>query len=137
MILRRNPSICLLIAFLLVVSLAGQAVAAFRMACEGTPACCCRNAPAMPDMPGDLADMAGGCCDIPVPQPCDLTGPVSSPAAPFLPTENNSGPVMAAVAMAAPVAVFTPDGAATALVPIRPPTPAGPPVYLLIQSFLC
>ncbi len=136
--LRRNPIICLLVAGLLIVSLTGQAAAAFRMACEGTAACCCRNMAAMPDTGSDMAPMDGGCCDIPAPQPCDLAGPVSIPATPFLPTETNiESEIPGLFADAIPMASPAIEGRASGRIPIGPPTLAGPPVYLLTQTFLC
>lgn len=136
--MKRNPVICLLVTGLLIVSLTAQAAAALRMACEGTATCCCRNTAAMPDMTADTAPMGGGCCDIPISQPCDLAGPVSSPTAPFLPTENNIGADISAAFAGMPLAaVVTIDSGVSDRIPIRPPSLAGPPVYLLIQSFLC
>jgi hypothetical protein len=125
-----------LIAGLLIVSLTGQAAAAFRMACEGTAACCCRNTAAMVGMAADMAPMGGDCCATPESQPCDLAGPLSSPAAPFLPTEINSErdivPSLAgAVATSGPFI----DGSASQAVPV-PPSLAEPPIYLQTQTFL-
>jgi hypothetical protein len=138
MFLRRNPFICLLVTSLLILSLAGQGAAAFTMACEGTAACCCRSNVAMPGMPVDMTPMGGGCCDTSVSQPCDLAGPPSSPADPFLPTTNNiAAEISAALVDTAPAAIETVDGGASARIPLRPPSRAGLPVYLLTQTFLC
>lgn len=136
--MKRNPTMCLLIAGLLIVSLTGQAAAAFRMACEGTSACCCRNMEAMPDMAADTAPMDGGCCATAQPRPCDLAGPVSVPAALFLPTETNIEPdISAALASSIPTVAHAIDGGASDRLAIRPPSLAGPALYLLTQSFLC
>ena len=136
--MRRNPAICLLIAVLMVVSLTGQAAAAFRMACEGTSACCCKRMMAMADMSADRAPMDEGCCATPIPQPCDLSGPAPSSAAPFLPTEVSSERDIASVP-AGNLATSAPgiDGGASQGVPKRPPFLADPPIYLQLQSFLC
>ena len=136
--MKRNPTICLLIAGLLIFSLTGQAAAAFRMACEGTSACCCERMAVMADMAADRAPMGKGCCATPKPQPCDLAGPLSSPAAPFLPTEINSERDIVP-SLAGAVATSDPfvDGSASHAVPVKPPSLADPPIYLQIQSFLC
>jgi hypothetical protein len=137
MFLKRNPFICLLVTALLIMGLAGQGAAAFKMACEGTAACCCRSSAAMPGMPADMTPMGRGCCDTPEPQPCDLAGPFSSPADPFLPTINPfTAEFSAALADTAPAAIETTDGGASTRIPFRPPSLAGPPVYLLTQTFL-
>ncbi len=136
--LRRNPIICLMVAGLLIVSLTGQAAAAFRMACEGTASCCCRGAVTMPDMGANMSSMGGGCCNIPESQPCDLAGPVSTPVAPFLPTETSIEPeIPGTYAYAVPTASPVPDGNASSRLPVGPPPLAGPPVYLLTQTLLC
>ena len=136
--MRRHPLICLLIAGLLIFSLTGQAAAAFRMACEGTTACCCLGTATMPDMADAMTPMDGGCCNTPEPQPCDLAGPVSAPAIPFLPTEINSAPDKApALYAVGATSALTIDGGARRGIPIRPPSMAGPPIYLQTQTFLC
>ncbi len=136
--MKRNPVICLLVAGLLIVSLTGQAAAAFRMACEGTAACCCRTTEAMPDVGFGMAAMAGGCCDVPESRPCDLAGPGSAPAAPFLPTESISFPeasekLISILSMASPAI----DANSSARRFIESPNFGDPPTYLLTQTFLC
>lgn len=136
--LKRNPVICLLVAGMLIISLTGQAAAAFRMACEGTASCCCRTADAMPNPGSDMAPMAGGCCDVPRPQPCDLAGPVSTPATPFLPTESSidpdiAGKLISTISLASPAI----DGDTAACRSIGSPHRGGTPIYLLTQTFLC
>lgn len=136
--MKRNPFICVLIAGLLIVSLTGQAAAAFQMACEGTASCCCRNMAAMPAMAAAATPMGEGCCNTPVPQPCDLAGPVSSPAAPFLPSENISEPdIPMALALSTLTAAYAPGDGTSGRISLRPPSLAGPPLYLLTQTFLC
>ena len=136
--MKRNPTICLLIAGLLIFSLTGQAAAAFRMACEGTSTCCCKRMAVMADMAADGAPMGKGCCATPKPQPCDLAGPVSSPAVPFLPTEINSEPdIIPAMTSAAATSVDAIDGGAFHGIPINPLSLADPPIYLRTQTFLC
>ena len=134
----RNPAICILVAGLLIVSLTGQAAAAFRMACEGTASCCCRDMVVMPDMGSDMASTGEGCCDIPEPQPCDLAGPVSTPVAPFLPTATGVAPdIPGALACAIPMDSHVRDGNASNRLLSVPPPLTGLPVYLLTQTFLC
>ncbi len=137
--MRRNPVICLLIIGLLIFSLTGQAAAAFRMACEGTAVCCCKRMAAMADtMAADMTPMGDGCCATPQSQPCDLAGPVSSPSAPFLPTEINSKPdITPARTSAAVTSVSVIDGGASRGAPVKPPSLADPPIYLQTQTFLC
>ena len=136
--MRRNPTICLLIAGLLIVSLTGQAAAAFRMACDGTAACCCRNTAAMVGMAADMAPMGGDCCATPESQPCDLAGPASSPAAPFLPTGSSSETnIASALVSTAATSASAIDSGASHGIPTRSPLLADPPIYLKIQSFLC
>ncbi len=135
--MKRNPIICILVAGLLIVSLTGQAAAAFKMACEGTASCCCQGMATMPGMGSDAAPMDGGCCANPEPQPCDLAGPVSTPAAPFLPTESSIEPdIPGAFAPAASMALPA-DHANTGRSHTGPTVLAGPPIYLLTQTFLC
>ncbi len=136
--MRRNPVICLIVAGLLIVSLTGQAAAAFRMACEGTAACCCKGMAVGSDMAAAMAPMNGDCCAAPKRQPCDLAVPVSSPAAPFLPTEVSTAPDIApALSAVGANSVHTFTGGAHRGIPIRPPSLAGPPLYLQTQTFLC
>ncbi len=136
--MRRNPIICLIIVGLLMVSLAGQAAAAFQMACEGTASCCCRNMAAMPDMENHTPPMDVGCCGASDPQPCDLAGPGAIPVGPYLPTESVAEPtISAALASTIPSAHALADGIRSNDKGMRPAPPAGPPVYLLVQSFLC
>ncbi|MBL0714237.1 MAG: hypothetical protein JJV98_11100 [Desulfosarcina sp.] len=136
--MQRNPVICLLLVSLMIVGLTGQAAAALRMACQGTASCCCRNVSRMYTMPADMAPMDPDCCDPTSPQPCDLAGPRSAPMAAFLPVENNAVPdSVLTLARAASAAVDAIKGGPSGRISIRPPSPAGPPVYLLIQSFLC
>jgi hypothetical protein len=135
MVLNRKPAICLLVTSLLILSLAVQGGATLKMACEGTAACCCQTNTAMP---ADTGPMGGGCCAIPEAQPCDLAVPVSSPADPFLPTDNSPGPeASAALAYHTPISDAAAQGGPPASVICGPPSVAGPPVYLLIQTFLC
>jgi hypothetical protein len=136
--LKRNPVICLLVTGLLIFSLTGQAAAAFRMACEGTAACCCKRTAAMAGTAAAMTSMGEGCCATPQPQPCDLAGPGSSPAAPFLPSEISGSPDIApALAGFAATSRHALDGGACRGVPIRPPSLADLPIYLQIQTFLC
>jgi len=122
----------------MIVTLTGQAAATFRMACEGTTSCCCLTAPPTKSMPADMTPMASGCCNTPFSQPCDLAGPASTSAAPYLPVENTAAPdVSPAFTIAASAAVDAINCGSFNRISIRPPSLAGPPVYLLIQSFLC
>ena len=136
--LKHNPIISLTVAGLLIVSLAGQAAASFRMACQGTAACCCRSVQAMPAMGGDMAPMGSGCCETAPARTCDLAGPLSSPSIPFLPTENTLGPDIAK-ALAGAISALADSAAAGAFDRqiLRPPPLAGLPTYLLHQTFLC
>ncbi|MEA3232666.1 MAG: hypothetical protein U9Q05_13005 [Thermodesulfobacteriota bacterium] len=136
--MKRNPIICLLVVGLMIVTLTGQAAAAFRMACEGTTSCCCLTAPPTHSMPADITPMASGCCDTPFSHPCDLAGPASTSTAPFLPVENNAASDVSATFMiAASAAVDAINCGSFNRMSIRPPLLAGPPIYLLTQSFLC
>ena len=135
--MRRNPIICLIIVGLLMVSLTGQAVAAFQMACEGTASCCCRNMAAMPDRENDNPPMDVGCCGASAPQPCDLAGPGAIPVGPYLPTETVAAPTpSAALASTFFSAHAHVDGIRSNDNGMRPAPLAGPPLYLLVQSFL-
>lgn len=136
--MRRNPVICLIVAGLLIFSLIGPAAAALRMACEGTAACCCARMAAESHMAADMAPMNGDCCATPKPLPCDLAVPVSSPAAPFLPTGVNTAPdIGPALSAAGATSVHTIAGGAHRGTPIRPPSLVAPPLYLQTQTFLC
>ncbi len=143
--MKRNPIISLFVALCLIVSFTGQAAASFRMACEGTASCCCMNEVPVPAMPTDMVpmglppmDMDEGCCDTVPIQPCDLAGPVTNPAAPFLPVEINSLQESSLVmAIQAPVTIDRHRYGMPDRIPIGPPALAGPPIYVLIQSFLC
>ncbi len=136
--MKQNPIISLAVVGLLIISLAGQAAASFQMACQGTTGCCCRNAQAMPAMGGDMAPMGRGCCDPSPAQTCDLAGPLSSPSIPFLPTENTLGQDIAlALADATAIMAGVNDTGACNCQILRPPPLAGPPTYLLNQTFLC
>lgn len=136
--MRRNPIICILVASLLIISLTGQAAAAFRMACEGTAACCCQNMATMPATGSETAHGDEGCCTVPVTQPCDLAGPVPAQAVPFLPTASSFEPEIPG---AFAPAFFTPAPAIDARGAVQrfmgPPNPTGPPIYLQTQTFLC
>ena len=136
--MKRHPLICLLVTVCMIASLTGQAAAAFRMACEGTASCCCRPDPATHAMPADMGPMSTGCCAPTPSQPCDLAGPMSVPAILFLPVENNFEPDISLALARLASATVDPNGSGVSdRIPIRPPTPAGPPIYLLIQAFLC
>jgi hypothetical protein len=135
--LKRNPSICLLVAAILILSFAGQGAAAFKTACEGAGACCCRS-DGMPAMTADRVPMAGDCCAAPQAQPCDLADPVSTPADPFLPTANSMAPEISAALTGTTSSAdkVDPDGKPPGI-PDRPSPHTGPPLYLLIQTMLC
>jgi hypothetical protein len=136
--LKRNRIICLVIVGLMIVTLTGQAAAAYRMACEKMTSCCCRAAPTMQDLPTEMTLMDSGCCETPFSHPCDLDGPASTPAAPFLPVETNTAPELSpAFMIAAPATVHATNCGSFDRMSIRPPSLAVPPIYLLIQSFLC
>jgi hypothetical protein len=128
----------LAIVGLLIFSLAGQAAASFKMACQRTAACCCRNAPAMPAMGGDMAPMSKGCCDTSPAPTCDLAGPLSSPSIPFLPAGNTLEPALS-MAPAGAIATMADaiDAGAFNRQMLRPPPLVGPPTYLRTQTFLC
>ena len=136
--LKRNPIICLLVTGLMIVTLTGQAAAAFRMACEGTTSCCCMTASPVDSIPADMAPMSSSCCETPFSQPCDLAGPAPTSTTPFLPVENNAASdVSPAFIIAASTAADAINCGSFNRISIRPPSLAGPPLYLLIQSFLC
>lgn len=136
--LKKNSIICFLAAGLLVISLTCQAAAAFRMACEGSASCCCRNTEGTPGMGAGMMPMGKGCCETTATPPCDLAGPVSLPGALFLPTENTIEPDFG-VALARgflKVAGALGEGRRHRML-LRPPCLAGPPIYLSTQTFLC
>ena len=136
--MKRNRIICLVIVGLMIVTLTGQTAAAYRMACEKMTSCCCRTAPTTHNLPTDMTPMDSGCCDTPFSQPCDLDGPASTPATPFLPVENNTAPdISPAYMIAASATIHATNYSSFDRISIRPPSLAGPPIYLLIQSFLC
>lgn len=136
--MKHNPIISLAVVGLLIVSLAGQAMASFKMACQGTRSCCCRNARAMPDMGGDMAPMRSSCCEASPAQTCDLAGPLASPSIPFRPSIKTLGPefAMTLAGVLSTISGGASDGVGAIKIP-RPPSLAGPPTYLLTQTFLC
>ncbi len=136
--MKRNPIICLIISGLLVVSLAGQAAAALKMACEGTMSCCCRNMAATPERGNDPSSTGTGCCGTSAPQPCDLSGPGAIPVGPYLPKQTASEPSSSvALASAIHTAFSLVDDDRSRSGGMRPTRLSGPPIYLLVQTFLC
>jgi hypothetical protein len=88
-------------------------------------------------MPTDTASMGAGCCGPSPSRACDLKAPLAVPAVAFLPVENNVVPDISLALGSLALADADPDGGGFSdRIPIRPPTSAGPPVYLRNQSFL-
>jgi hypothetical protein len=132
-----------LMVVLLVMVLAGQAVAASEMSCRGTASCCCQPRATATDMADALPtgmshDTRPACCDTTPSQPCDIASNGHPDSAPFLVTASvervdSFAPVGLTFSPVAPMVTAAPalyDG-------LLRPDRDGPPLYLVLQSFLC
>lgn len=138
-ILTIRKHLSLLLVILLVVTMTGQAAAAYIMSCQGTASCCC-IAP-NPDV-GMAGAMPGGmdqnCCTTTPSEPCDLETTSQAGVAPFL-----SGFVTGSVDSHMAIGLTAPivDPGADALKTTRHSKifsdRDGPPIYLQTQHFLC
>jgi hypothetical protein len=129
----------LLLAIMLVVTMAGQAAAGYIMSCQGTTACCCMAPMAGMGMNGAMpGGMNQNCCTTPSSEPCDIETNSRAAEKPFL-----SGFVTSSVehhmtaGLTAPI-VDPGDVAFNMAHRTEHYTDRGsPPIYLQIQTFLC
>lgn len=136
--MHHRPRIALILALLLVASLTGQALAAYRMPCADTPNCCCRAMSPTPVDAHGMAQAPGNCCD-PVPaQPCDWNTLPSGVNA--LPGAVISSADLRPLTTALTVSVETVSPPLTLVLEpadAAPLIPSGPPIYLRNQNLLC
>jgi hypothetical protein len=122
-----------LMVVLLILSLTGQAAAAFVMPCRGTTSCCCQ-----PMAAGMTHETRPSCCETPPSQPCDIASDAHPTRVPFLTTvsvDRVGG--YAPAGLAAPLTVSTSIISSFRYDDRHTSGRGDPPVYLLIQTILC
>jgi hypothetical protein len=132
-----------LVIALLILTVTGQAAAAFVMPCRGTAACCCPPSAVSTDTtgpmtPGMTHETRTACCETSPAQPCDIA-PNTQPAhvthfvCPSASRANGHALAGSAAVPAAPTGIawhaYHGGPASTGR--------GDPPLYLVIQTFLC
>ena len=132
-----------LMVILLVIALTGQTASASVMSCRGTASCCCQPRTVATDMADAVAngmshDTPSACCETAPSQPCDIASNGPPERAPFLLSVSIDR--VDGYAFAGPVFSPVVSTEMTSL-PLADTLPRsdrdGPPLYLVIQSFLC
>ncbi len=132
-----------LMVVLLILSLTGQAAAAFVMPCRGTTSCCCQPMASGMDRAGPMTagmthETRPSCCEATPSQPCDIASDAQPARVPFLTTvsvDRVGG--YAPAGLAAPLTVSTSMVSSSRYDDLPSSGRGDPPVYLLIQTILC
>ena len=132
-----------LMVVLLVMALTGQAASASVMSCRGTASCCCQPRTAATDMAEAMANRmshgtSSACCETAPSQPCDIASNGQPERVPFLISVSidrvdgyaAAGPAFSPVVSAEMTSLRLVDDHLRS-------DRDGPPLYLVIQTFLC
>ena len=132
-----------LMVVLLVMALTGQAASASVMSCRGTASCCCQPRTAAMDMAEAMGNrMSHGtpsaCCETAPSHPCDIASNGQPERAPFLLSVSidrvdgyaSAGPAFSPVVSTEMTSLPLADN-------LPRSDRDGPPLYLVMQSFLC